>query len=181
MSKLDFSAIAQVVSAAKSASENVQSLKAKLAEAELSAAYADVPSAALMGAAYDQAAKSIIIAEGGKWDNKAQKWDSKGQAISGNLATIAKDSKGRYYNYDNKVAVTLDTEARLESYTKALRKEYIRRRKDGAKVRERKDLAQRISDMYTKLSAALTGDVLINAVAGALHCTAAQVTEAIKK
>lgn len=180
MAKLDFSAIAQVVSAAKNADAKVTDLKQKLNAAELDAAYSNNASYALMSQVADECYKHILISEGCKWDNKAQKWDTKGEAMLANLTTIATDARMRYYNYDNKCAVTLDTEARAQSFEKALKKEYIRRRKDGQKTRARKDLSTRIKEMYNTLGAMLSGDTLLDAVCGALHCTKEDVNNAIK-
>lgn len=178
--KIDFNAIAQVVSAAKTTDAQVINLKAQLNAAELSAAYNNPAAVALMDAVAEDVFKSIAISEGAKWDNKAQSWDKKGAAVIANLRTLAKNNGDYYYNFDNKVSVTLDTEARAESFKKALKKEYIRTKKEGVKTRERKDLAERIKAQYAALSSLLTGDMLISAVAGALHTTEAKVREAIK-
>lgn len=180
MSNLDFGAIAQVTTAAKQQANEVQDLKVKLYAAELTAVYNDVPSATLMRIAFESVCKDIAIKEGAKWDNQKQNWDKKGQAIISNLETISKNGGSYYYNYDNKQFVCLDTEARLNSFAKALRKEYIRRYKEVVRTKQRKDIDERIKALYAALSGTLKGEMLVEAVAAALHCSRGQVKAAIK-
>lgn len=181
MSSVNFEVISQVVAGVKNQNGDVARAKAALKRAELVAVYGDQASVALMSAAAHEAFKEIVIKEGGKWDNTAQDWDDKGRAVLKNLETAAKDDNGYYYNYDTKSAVILDTEARTESFGKALRKEYVRRRRDGQRTRERKDLDERIMSTYKALEGVLNGELLIAAVAGALKCTSEKVKEVINK
>lgn len=179
MSSVNFEVISQVITSVKNQNQEVIRTKAALKRAELSAVYGDQASTALMDAAAQDVFRRIVIKEGGKWDNAAQCWDSKGRAVLKNLETAAKDGDGYYYNWDAKSPVILDTEARAESFGKALRKEYIRRRRDGQNVRERKDLDERIMATYKALEGVLAGELLISAVAGALKCTSEKVKEVI--
>lgn len=183
MRTINYALIQQVTTGVKNQSEKVQSLKAQLHEAELEAQYNNEACAALFDAAADEVYKEIILQEGGKWDNNLQRWDEKGMAILENLAKLAKDDNGYYYNYDNKKAVALDTQQRSNSFRDSLKKEYIRTRRAITKERIRKGMEERIKESYLALISALGDEkkeLAISSVALSLKVSVEKVKETIE-
>lgn len=155
MGTINFEFIQQVTTSVKNQSAKIKGLKSILYSSELKELYNNEACSALFDAAAEEAYKEIIIQEGGKWDNSFQQWDKKGAAILENLEKLAKDDNGYYYNYDNKKPVSLDTKQRSNSFRDALRKEYIRTKKEVTRERVRKDLDERIMESYSALIATL--------------------------
>lgn len=179
--KINFKAVSDLSNSVKANDEEYQALKEQLRAAGLRTCYGNAAMLSIMDNVACQAYREIVIKEGGKWDNVAQQWDEKGAAVLANLEKLARNGGDYYYNYDNKAFVCLDTNQRASSFADALKKEYIRFKRTGQQARTRKILSERIKAQCAELSSLLSGEQLVDAVAGILHCSASQVSEAIRE
>lgn len=166
---LDYQSISELTTSVKNASGEVQAAKVALQAAELKAVYGNNITAKVMDNVFNSVCEEIAA----KFD------EDKRRNVITTLKNIAKNGGKYYYNFTNKAAVTLDTEARVKSFSDALYKQYVRTQKIAKEIKERKGVEAKVREKYTALGTMLEGEELVNAVAGVCKVTTQRVKEII--
>lgn len=168
----------------------LQNLLTKEANRELSLVYSNNVIVALMDTTAESAFSKLAERElkstelgkrkavNGKLDgDDATKYNAKFDAIVTNLRTIAKNGKGRYYNYSLKKATLLDTTQRINSWAEALWTEYINRRNDASESKTKQTLTEKITaklNAFAKVPTLSVEDI-IKSVAAVCKCSESEV------